>query len=63
MSRKVLYVSGGSALSRLFERALKPLGYDELVYLPEFWRGLSEPQAAGVWAHHFTSTITRFENR
>ncbi len=42
MSRQVLYVSGGSALSRLFERALNPLGYDELTYLPEFWRGLSE---------------------
>ena len=34
MSFQVLYVSGGSALSRLFERALKPLGYDNLVYLP-----------------------------
>lgn len=42
MSRQVLYVSGGSALSRLFERALKPLGYDNLVYLPEFWRAMSE---------------------
>ena len=42
MSRQVLYVSGGSALSRLFERALNPLGYDELTYLPEFWRGMSE---------------------
>ena len=38
----MLYVSGGSELSKLFERALSPLGYDELVYLPEFWRGLSE---------------------
>ena len=48
MSRQVLYVSGGSALSRLFERALKPLGYDELIYLPEFWRGLSELKQQGV---------------
>ena len=37
-----MYVSGGSELSKLFERALSPLGYDELIYQPEFWRGLSE---------------------
>lgn len=36
----MLYVSGASSLSKLFERALNPLGYDELTCLPEFWRAL-----------------------
>jgi hypothetical protein len=36
----VLYVSGASSLSKLFERALNPLGYDDLTCLPEFWRAL-----------------------
>jgi CRP-like cAMP-binding protein len=42
VSRQVLYVSGSSTLSKLFEQALNPLGYDELIYLPEFWRGMAE---------------------
>ena len=40
MKNDVIYVCGGVSLAKLFQRALKPFGYGEVVYFPEFWRAL-----------------------